>query len=283
MRRWHRTLAGFAVALVGCGPAGPKPVAGMVIGSSSVDIDTRITTVWVGEAAVGNFMADVLRQSVATMNGEIAMSFVNAGAIRGGVIKSGAVPVTIDAKLGKIYPAGDLTDADVEGWFPFHDDHEVMTLTGTQLKSVLERSAAQLPPDLKNNAGGPVLQVSGGRYTIDCEGTVQQIDAASQKVTTEGTRVVHIEVGGQVVYDRARGIDQLAATTVTVVVNSFVAAGLDGHLAFTKGTDRQAIPFDTFNFALTLVDAVRASSPIAPSVEGRIDVVGDCGRPLSPP
>jgi 5'-nucleotidase / UDP-sugar diphosphatase len=278
-----RTIALLSIALFACGPPAAAPRHGVVIGASSVDIDTRLTATRVGEAVIGNFLADTLRGAIVAMGDDVALGVVNAGTIRGGRTTADSVPVDVDAKLGRLYPAGDLTDDDVLGWDPFRDDHVAITVTGAQLKSALERGAAQLPPDLRVDGGGPLLHVSGGRYTIDCAGQVQIIDVARHVVAREGTRVTRLEIGGRVVYDAAAGLDELDATRVRLVVNSFVAIGFDGHLALAGGVDASSIPFDTFDLAHAAVARVRATSPIAPRLEGRITVVGDCGRPLTLP
>jgi len=211
------------------------------------------------------------------------LALLNSGAIRGGRTTRDSVPVDIDAKLGRVYPAGPLTDVDVEGWMPFPDDHVVITVTGAELRSALERGAAQLPPDLMLDGGGPLLQLSGGAYTIDCAGMVQLIDPAHGAIVREGTRVVRLALGGRVIYDPAAGVDELATTEVRLVVNGFVASGFDGHLALTQGRDVDDIPFDEFSIADALVARVAATSPIAPRTEGRVTVVGDCGQPLTTP
>jgi 2',3'-cyclic-nucleotide 2'-phosphodiesterase (5'-nucleotidase family) len=193
------------------------------------------------------------------------------------------VPVDVSAKLGRIYPPGPLTDLDLAGWMPFRDGQVVLTVTGAQLKSALERGAAQLPPDLRIDGGGPLLQLSGGRYTIDCAGDVQLLDDGAGVIVREGTRVSRLEAGGVVLFDRDAGIDVLASTTVRLVVNSFVASGGDGHFALTGATDAVPLPYDLFSPIDALVAAVAAGSPIAPATEGRITVIGDCGMPLSLP
>ena len=273
----------IALALAGCDPPATPTARGTVIGSTSVAIDTRMTTTRTGEAAVGNFLADTLLDAARAMGGPVDVALLNAGAIRGGRIAEDSVPVSIDAKLGRVYPPGDLTDFDVGGWYPFRDNHVVLTVTAAELASALERGAAQLPPDLADDQGGPLLHIGGGAYTIDCAGQVQLIDVASGTIAREGTRIARLEIGGVVLYDRAAGIDLLATTQVRVFVNSFVAKGFDGHLAFLQGVERQLIPYDMFRLADALVARVESSSPIAPVTEGRITVIGDCGQPLTLP
>lgn len=281
----RRRAAWIALVLVAgaCGPPGPPPARGTVIGSTSVAIDTRSTATRTGESPVGDFIADTLRAANAALGDAAELALLNAGAIRGGRTTADSVPVTVEAKLGRVYGPGELTDDDVEGWFPFRDDHVVETVTGLELKGALERGAAQLPPDLRADGGGPLLDLSGGAYTIDCAGDVQTLDLVTGMIARAGTRVVHLEVGGRVLYDRAAGIDELAATDVRIVVNDFVSRGFDGHVTLAAGRDVHAVPFDTLSLSAALVARVAASSPIAPENDGRITVVGDCGAPLTPP
>lgn len=271
----------WLILLAGCGGGGAKAT---VVGSSSTAIDTRMVTVRVGEAAIGDWMADALLADMNAMGKSVQVAFVNSGGIRGGAVDAKTFMfLTPEGKLGKIYPAGPLTDQDVLGWFPFQNDHVVETLTGTDLKSVLERSVSSLPPDLQNDKGGWLLQVAGMSYTVDCSGTAQQLTSDGMSVMTEGARVVKIVVGSTTIYDAAASVDQLAQTNVVVAVNSFTAAGLDGHLALKNGTNAETIPIDAYNFDEKLLEHVKTTSPIAPMTSGRITIIGNCGQPLTQP
>ena len=268
--------------LAGCGGDGGSKAT--VIGSSSVSIDTRMITVRVGEAAIGDWMADALLSDMTDLGKSVQVAFVNSGGIRGGAVDPKTFMfLTPEGKLGKIYPAGPLTDQDVLGWFPFQNDHTIETLTGTDLKSILERSVSSLPPDLQNDKGGWLLQPAGMSYTVDCSGTAQQLSSDGMSVMTEGTRVVKIVLGSNTIYDASANVDQLAQTNVVIVVNSFTAGGNDGHLAFKNGTNAETIPIESYNFGEKLVDRVKTTSPIAPATSGRITIIGNCGQPLTQP
>ncbi len=280
-------LTGWMVvlALCACAPKEEPPTTnGTVIGRTEVEIDTRMITTRVGEAAVGDFMMDLLREEMNAQGKAVDIAIINAGAIRGGEVDAATFAFkTNEAKLGQLYPAGDLTDLDVQGWYPFHDDTALVTITGTQLKSILERGVMDLPPDLRNDKGGQLLQVSGLKYRADCAGQRQQLNADGSMVVTDGSRINLIQVGSKVIYDSAQSVDLLASTSVRVVGNSFIAAGLDGHLALKQGTNPETLKFDDYNFAQKLVAKVKASSPIAPVKDGRIAIVGNCGQPLTQP
>src|SRR4051794_21331873 len=129
-----RSLRGAAwvVAVVlGCGGSSTPAEQGAKIGSTTVSIDTREITTHVGELAAGVLMCEVRQRKPAGMGRAVEVARVNAGSIRGGAFQTGAF-ASQEAKIGKVYPAGDLTDLDVAGWFPFTDDHAIYTLTGTQ-------------------------------------------------------------------------------------------------------------------------------------------------------
>jgi len=117
------------VLVAGCGPPSTPAGDGTIIGSTSVAIDTRSTATRVGEAPVGDFIADTLLAATRARGGDATVALVNSGAIRGGRTTRDAVPVDIDAKLGRVYGPGALTDHDVEGWIPFRDDHIIITVT----------------------------------------------------------------------------------------------------------------------------------------------------------
>jgi hypothetical protein len=136
-----------------------------VIGASSVAIDTRMVVTRTGETAIGNLLADTARADRASgRTPDVAL--INGGFIRGGSVD----PETFEfeseeARLGKVYDAGDLTDEDIAGWMPFPNSIAYIKINGTQLKRVLERSAAALPPDLRNDEGGWFLHISGMSMT----------------------------------------------------------------------------------------------------------------------
>src|SRR3954467_11638742 len=81
-----------------CGPPGTPPAHGSVVGSTAVAIDTRLTATRVGEAPIGNFIADTLLAAGQARGETPTLALVNSGAIRGGRTDRGSVPVTVDAK-----------------------------------------------------------------------------------------------------------------------------------------------------------------------------------------
>jgi 5'-nucleotidase/UDP-sugar diphosphatase len=265
------------LALASC--TGDDAPTGTVVGSTSVEIDTRIGTLRTGEAAIGDYLTDLYLADVGALGKPADAMLLNGGAIRGGTFDPTThAPLSPSSRIGALYPAGPLTDLELAGWYPFVDDTVVVTLGGAALKSALERSASVLPPDIRQDEGGAFLQVAGMSYTIDCAGQPQELDATHSSIVTEGARVVRLEVAGQVLLDAAAGIDKLAASQVRAVLTSFLVSGKDGHIGFTQGTEVDVIPLSTFDFGKQLIEDVRATSPIAPRKDGRITILGSCGQ-----
>ncbi|MEQ9496983.1 MAG: 5'-nucleotidase [Deltaproteobacteria bacterium] len=273
------------LVLSACSGGEAPVVEGTVIGQSSVDIDTRVETTHSGEAAIGNYIADVLGSDFAAHGHPVDVSLLNAGAIRGGPVDETTFTfLTPGAARGQVYPAGDLTDIDVAGWLPFSNDQVVMQIDGGVLLEVLERSASALPADLANLGGGWLLHPSAGlHYEIDCAGQRQVINATGDAIETPGTRIRRIELSGEVIFDRENDIDLLADTSISIGLNSFLADGRDGFLALGEVTDRHFIGHAEMDWVASVRADIEANSPITPASEGRIVVHGSCNEPLSLP
>jgi 5'-nucleotidase len=158
------------------------PVAAREIATSAAPA-TRTATA-AGESQLGDLIADAQAHETGAQIG-----LMNPGGIRA------------DLK------AGLLTYADLFAVQPFDNGLVKMTLTGAQLKAVLEQQFT--------DAGDKILQVSGIKETYD------RTRAAGDRVTsitlTDGT-----------------AIDP--AASYTVAANSFLATGGDGFTVFKEGT-----------------------------------------------
>ncbi|EGK08898.1 bifunctional metallophosphatase/5'-nucleotidase [Kroppenstedtia eburnea] len=168
-----------------------------------------------GESAMGNLIADSQRWKTGT---EFAL--MNPGGIRADL------------------EAGAVTWGDLFAVQPFGNDLVTMTLTGDQLKRVLEQQWQQDRPRF--------LQISGFTYTWDDS-------------RPAGDRVLSLQ--------KADGtpIDPQASYTVTA--NSFIAAGGDNFTVFTEAKDQVVGPVDLD----ALVDYVeQLPQPFSATIEGRI-------------
>ncbi len=146
-RRGYRLLSMDAAA-----PEDPEMVAevariaaeadkglNQVIGRSDVELSARRDEIRRGEAAFGDFVADIAREITLA-----DLALFNGGGFRASI------------------PAGDVTLKQVYQSFPFRNELVVGDLTGAQILAALARSAS-LDPD--ENPGG-FLQVSGLHYVI---------------------------------------------------------------------------------------------------------------------
>lgn len=158
------------------------PVAAREIATSAAPA-TRTPNA-AGESQLGDLIADAQAHETGAQIG-----LMNPGGIRA------------DLKQGL------LTYADLFAVQPFDNGLVKMTLTGAQLKAVLEQQF--------NDAGDKILQVSGLKETYD------RTRAAGDRITsitlTDGT-----------------AIDP--ATSYPVAANSFLATGGDGFTVFKEGT-----------------------------------------------
>lgn len=286
MKRYLAILAlGLLVFTAACTDPPDEDEKGTVIGSTSVEIDTRVITTHVGEAAIGSYMSDILKDALAAHGNTVDFAMLNAGAIRGGEWDTeNFKPLSDTAAMGSIYPKGDLTDVEVKGWLPFKNDTMVATVSGEQLKSILERGVSAMPPDLVQEQGGWLLQTSAGlAYTITCVNQRQELNDEGTAIETAGERITKIEVGGTVIWDVDNSVDQLAGFSTVMAVNSFIGGGFDGHVAFNDATDKTNIPIGDLDHLDKVIADIKENSPIAPAKADRITVIGACGVPATIP
>ena len=211
------------------------PFANRVIGSMTAD-HTRDPTP-AGESALGDVIADA--QWAAT-----------AGPAVGGAVVALMNPGGIRAEL-TYAPSGGEGDGHVtygEAFTvqPFGNSLVTMTLTGAQLKTVLEQQFQGCGTQNRDR----LLQVSAGltyawsRSAPACG----KVDMASIKI-------------------KGVAVDPQAPYRVTV--NSFLADGGDHFLTFREGTDRLGGPQDVDAFEAYF----RTHSPVAPGPQNRVTVL----------
>lgn len=131
---------------------------GVEIGTSDTELDSRRATVRSQEAAIGNLIADAMRETTGA-----TIAITNGGGIRG------------DTE----YPAGTkLTRKDVLTELPFGNKVVTLELTGADLMSALENGFSQV-----ETGGGRFPQVSGMAVVVDLENPA-------------GERVLDVTIGG---------------------------------------------------------------------------------------
>lgn len=210
------------------------PLANAIIGTITADI-TRTNNA-AGESALGDVIADAqLAATSSAGTGNAVIAFMNPGGIRDDLDFVGAGP-DLD---------GEVTYGEAFSVQPFGNSLVTMTLTGTQIDTLLEQQFDNPDPGAMR-----VLQVSNGfTYTWDASApTGAKVDIAS------------IALGGV-------PIDPSASYRVTV--NSFLADGGDNFTILRDGTDRLGGEVDLD----ALVTYFGNNSPVAPGPQNRITVV----------
>ena len=184
-----------------------EKVAGPLIGRPVAKIAASLpkTESETGEFALGDLVADAqLRATTAKEAGGAVIALTNPGGIRTDLVAR--------------EPGGSITYGDVFAVQPFGNQLVTMTLTGAELRAVLEEQWRDQPKPR-------ILQVSAGfSYAWSASRPAgDRIDPASMKL------------GGQ-------PIDPAAHYRVTV--NAFLADGGDGFRTLTKGRERVTGVFD---------------------------------------
>jgi 5'-nucleotidase len=179
-----------------------------------------------GESALGDVIADAqLAATRGDANGGAVFAVTNPGGIRIDIPKKGD---------------GAVTYADVFASQPFRNQLVTLTLTGAQIKAMLEQQ--WLDPKRPR-----ILQVSRGfSYSWDASRPFSEhVDAGS------------ISLNGEAV-DPAK--------SYRVAVNNYLALGGDGFTAIKDGTAQQFGAYDSD----ALFAYFQANSPIAPTMPDRI-------------
>lgn len=200
------------------------PLANRVAGSLTASL-SRVPND-AGESVLGDLIADAqLEATRADDNGGAAIAFTNPGGIRTDIVKK---------------PDGAVSYADVFASQPFRNQLVTLTLTGAQLKDMLEQQ--WLDP-----ARPRILQVSKGfGYAWD-----------NAKPFGERVMADRMSLNGQRIEP---------ATSYRVTVNNYLSVGGDG---FTVLKDGSAPRFGIYDID-ALYAYFQANSPISPGAPDRI-------------
>ena len=200
------------------------PLENRVVGKLTREVNAVVGPS--GESTLGNLIADAhLFGTVAPDKGGAVIAFNNPGSLR--------APIIPDADGGVKY--GELFKAQ-----PFQNDLIIMTLTGKQIKNLLEQQ-------FNSSDRVRLLGVSKGfTYTWD------NARPRGEKVLPGSMRLNGTPIDPQLQY--------------RVAANSFLAGGSEGMGMFRDGTDRQVGMLDLE----ALVEMISAGSPVTPPSVGRI-------------
>ena len=221
------------------------PILGIVIGSSTVEI---LRSDACGQSAgrtceskVGNAVADALRLTYGT---EFALT--NSGGLRDRLTcpPAGGGPGFCPAFTPPPYL---ITRGQVLTVLPFGNVAVTLTVTGAELKSMLERGVSAMPA-----ADGRFPQISGLCFTYDIAAP------ASSRVTGAVRQAADGSCTGPAI--------NLAGGPYTLTSNDFTASGGDGYPSFVgRFTTRDIMD-------QAVADFIDASTPpgIGPTIQGRI-------------
>jgi 5'-nucleotidase len=179
-----------------------------------------------GESVLGNIVADAqLAATRAAGNGGAVIAFTNPGGIRSGIEKRGD---------------GAVTYADVFASQPFRNQLVTLTLTGAQIKELLEQQ-------WRDPNRPRILQVSNG-FSYAWDGAKPSGGhVIAERMSLDGERI-----------DPAR--------SYRVTVNNYLADGGDGFTVLKGGTAPRYGRYD----AEALHAYIRDNSPVAPAPGNRI-------------
>ncbi|PKO04100.1 MAG: bifunctional metallophosphatase/5'-nucleotidase [Chloroflexi bacterium HGW-Chloroflexi-3] len=208
------------------------PLANRVVGSITADIKRGSNLV---ESALGDVIADAqLAATIDPANGNAVIAMTNPGGIRTDLLYN-------QISGGEL--AGEVTYGEAFAVQPFSNSLVTLTLTGAQLKAVLEQQATA-----GSDGSGRLLQIS---YSLTYTWTT---------AAPVGSKVSDLKINDV-------AVDPAASYRVTV--NNFLAGGGDGFTALLAGTDLLTgmIDLDAFTTYLT------ANSPVAPGPQNRITII----------
>ena len=200
-------------------PLAERPV-GSITASLSRDADLA------GESVLGQVIADAqLAATRAQEDGGAVIAFTNPGGIRAGLQKSAD---------------GVVTYADLFAAQPFGNNLVTLTLTGKQIKTLLEQQWLDQPRPR-------ILQVSKGFSYVWDDRRSRGDFVPAETIALDG-----------------RTIEPAAKYRVTV--NAFLADGGDGFFVFTEGGEPRSGPFEM----QALEAFFKANSPLGPGPLDRI-------------
>lgn len=204
------------------------PIAARPAGAITETL-SRVPNMQTGESPLGNVIADAhLAATSAPDRGHAVIAFTNPGGIRGDIIKK---------------PDADVSYGDVFAAQPFRNQLVTLTLTGAQIKAMLEQQ-------WRDPKRPRILPVSKGfSYTWDNAGS-------------DGSRIIAESM-------KLDGVTIDPTAPYRVTINNFLAVGGDGFTVLKDGRDPVIGVYDVDALSAYL----RSHSPVAPGPLDRISRV----------
>jgi 2',3'-cyclic-nucleotide 2'-phosphodiesterase (5'-nucleotidase family) len=220
------------------------PIFGEVVGSSTREVlrsdacgrsDGRLC-----ESLVGNVVTDAMRLTYGTDFG-----LTNSGGLRS-ALTCPVIDSPTDFCPAFTPPPYPITLGQVFTVLPFGNQTATVTVTGAELKGMLENGVSRMP-----GADGRFAQVSGLCFTYDISATAGSRVLGAVRQAADGSCT-------------GAAIDLTAASSYSVATNDFVASGGDGY-------PNVAPRMVTRNLmANDVADWLAAAVTIDPSIQGRI-------------
>jgi 2',3'-cyclic-nucleotide 2'-phosphodiesterase (5'-nucleotidase family)/predicted AlkP superfamily phosphohydrolase/phosphomutase len=220
------------------------PLLSVVIGNSTVFIpradacgrlDGRLC-----ESLVGNVVTDAMRTTYGT-----DFAITNSGGLRADL----TCPTTdnpSDFCPGYTPPPFPISRGQVLTVLPFGNEVVTLSVNGAELKAMLENGVSATPA-----ANGRFPQVSGLCVTYDIAAAVGSRVTGAVRQATDGSCT-------------GAPVDLTAGMTYVIAENDFMVEGGDGYPNFAgRATTRELMD-------QVVADHVAATSPISPSIQGRI-------------
>ena len=224
------------------------PILGTVIGESTVEVlrsdacgrvDGRLC-----ESRVGNATTDAMRATYGT-----DFAITNSGGLRA-ALTCPAAGLAGFCPPGVAPPPFPITRGSVLGVLPFQNVVSTVTVSGAELKAFLENGVSRMPA-----ADGRFPQVSGLCFTYDITAPAASRVTGAVRQAPNGTCT-------------GPAVDLMAGSSYTLATNDFMAAGGDGYPNVAgRATTRELMD-------QVLADRIMATTPISPSIQGRIVCVG---------
>ena len=205
---------------------------GDIVGKTSVYLEGRRNFVRTEETNLGNLSADANLWLGKFYDNSVTISIKNGGGIRSSIGYIDAVgnqvtlsPPAANPSAGKLQ--GDISRLDIENSLRFNNLLSTLTLTATNLRTILEHGVAASGP---GQTQGRFPQISGVRFSYN-----ETLPAGSRilnAVITDaaGNTIDSLIVNGAVYGNPSR--------TFRVITLNFLAGGGDGYPFNTLGTGR---------------------------------------------
>jgi len=217
----------------------------------SVGLDASKPVIRGQEALLGNLFGDAWMAFVKdSLRENPDFAIPNGGNIR---FNEGTRP-------SGIYPAGNYTEEHILEMCFYENSLMMITVTGTQLKAILERSVSSLPTDYK----GWFLQCSKElNYTADLSKQAQALNTDQNVITIPGERITSIKINGA---------EYSPTSSYKLLVLDYLGAeGKDGYVTFSEIDG--SLKKDLGNYREALRYYLTKYSPVTPVLDGRITFV----------